>query len=73
MYKVILAFPERHDGGHAYAVGSIYPRAGFTPPEGRIKELLDGTNRAGKVYLEEVSEAAPEATETAPKARKKKE
>lgn len=73
MYKVILAFPERYDGEHEYAVGSTYPREGFTPPEGRIKELLDGSNRARQVYLEEVVETAAEGAVATPRPRKKKE
>lgn len=55
MYKVIEAFPERYDGDHPYAVGDIYPREGWEPTSDRVKELLDGTNRAGKKYLKEAA------------------
>lgn len=51
MPKVIRPFPERYDDNYAYVVGDIYPRDGWEPPEGRVKELMDGTNRAGMAFL----------------------
>lgn len=76
MYEVIQAFPERYDEGHEYSIGDTYPREGFTPPDGRVQELLDGTNRARNVYLRAVvdMEDKPDApVEDKPRARKKKE
>ena len=63
MYKVIEPFPERYDDDHPYAAGDVYPRVGWEPPEGRIAELLDGTNRARKKYLKEVPERKPKKKE----------
>lgn len=68
MYEVIQAFPERFDDDHLYNVGDTYPREGFTPPEGRAEELLDGTNRAGQIYLEAMDDKKPpEETPVVPK------
>lgn len=73
MYEVIEAFPERYDKDYPYKVGDIYPRDGFAPPAGRAEELLNGTNRAGKVYLKPLAVENPTVTEEKPKPRKKKE
>ena len=55
MYKVIVQFPERYDGDHLYRVGDAYPREGWEPTAERIAELLDGTNRAKRVYLKKAT------------------
>ena len=71
MYNVILAFPERFDGNHEYNVGDDYPRKGFKPPAGRVDELLNGTNRAGMVYLEAIEPVADKAPDETPEDKPK--
>ena len=73
MYEVILKFSERYDDGHIYSVGDTYPQEGFSPPQGRVEELLDGTNRARKVYLKAICGLEKKPAAEKPKPRKKKE
>lgn len=56
MYKVIRAFRDLKNDECLYEVGDIYPVEGYKPTKTRIKELLKGTNKNGKIYIEEVIE-----------------
>ena len=56
MYKVIRAFRDLKNDEYVYEVGDIYPVEGYKPTKTRIKELLKGTNKNGKIYIEEVIE-----------------
>ena len=61
-YQVIRAFRDQSDENRLYKVGDEYPVKGEKPTKTRIKELLNGTNKNGKVYLKEVPDeqtAAP--------------
>lgn len=58
MFKVTRAFLDSQDNNRLYNVGDAYPADGVKVAKGRIKSLLDGTNKNGKVYLEEVEEPA---------------
>lgn len=56
MYKVIRAFRDLKNDEYLYEVGDTYPVEGYKPTKTRIKELLKGTNKNGKIYIEEVIE-----------------
>ncbi len=60
-YEVIRAFRDKTDDHRLYRVGNVYPAKGEKPTKARIKELLNGTNPNGKVYLKEVPDEAPAA------------
>ena len=57
MYEVIRAFCDLTDDNRLYQVGDEYPAKGVKPTKTRIKELLTGSNRMGKVYLREIEDA----------------
>ena len=54
MYKVIRAFRDLSDDKRLYKIGDEYPANGKKPTKARIKELLNGSNKNGKIYLKEV-------------------
>jgi hypothetical protein len=56
MYKVIRAFFDLTDKNRLYKVGDTYPAEGAKANKKRIEELATGTNRNGKIYIEEISE-----------------
>lgn len=56
MYKVVRAFRDSENNDQYYGVGDTYPVAGYKPTKGRIEKLVKGTNKNGKVYIEEVKE-----------------
>ena len=61
-YIVIRSFRDLSDNDRLYKVGDKYPAKGEKPTKARIRELLNGTNKNGKVYLKEVPDeqtAAP--------------
>ena len=63
-YIVIKSFRDLTDNDRLYKVGDQYPAKGEKPTKARIRELLNGTNKNGKVYLKEVPDeqtAAPAA------------
>ena len=43
-YEVIRFFTDAQDNEYAYREGDIYPRAGLTVSDARIKDLLSGNN-----------------------------
>lgn len=43
-YEVIRYFTDAQDNEYAYREGDIYPRAGLTVSDARIKDLLSGNN-----------------------------
>jgi len=55
-YEVIRDFVERYDNNHTYHVGDTYPRGGADISSERIKELADGSNRVGLIYIKVVDE-----------------
>jgi hypothetical protein len=63
MYRVVKAFPERHDQNFQYESGDSYPREGFTPPPGRADalcaDLISPENRTGQIYLSVETEDLP--------------
>ena len=79
MYKVVQFFHDLQDytttkNGtvyHAYNVGDTYPRRGYEPSEGRIKELSGKDNIRGVPLIEPVGEQ--EKPEKAPKRKAKSE
>ena len=56
MYQVVRAFYDSKNKNHLYEVGDGYPVEGYKPTKKRIEELVNGTSKNGKVYLEEVAE-----------------
>lgn len=63
-YIVIRSFRDLSDNDRLYKVGDKYPAKGEKPTKARVRELLNGTNKNGKVYLKEVPDeqtAAPAA------------
>ena len=51
MYEVVRAFRDAENDYHYYEVGDAYPVSGYKPSKARIEELVNGTNKNGKVYL----------------------
>jgi len=64
MFKVIRAFKDRTDNDRFYKTGDTFPAEGVKVPKARIKSLLDGSNKNGKVYLEEIKDGEPEKAGT---------
>lgn len=62
MYKVIRAFQDLTDNNRLYKVGDTFPAEGVKVSKARIKSLLDGSNKNGKVYLEEIEDGEPAKT-----------
>lgn len=56
MYKVVRAFLDSIDTNRLYNVGDTYPADGVKVNKKRFDELANGTNRNGKIYIEEVNE-----------------
>lgn len=65
-YQVIRAFRDQTDDNRLYKVGDEYPAKGEKPTKTRIKELLNGTNKNGKIYLKEVPDEVPDEAPAAP-------
>lgn len=62
MFKVTRAFLDSQDNNRLYDVGDAFPADGVKVSKARVKSLLDGSNKNGKVYLEEVEdESTPDA------------
>ena len=61
MYDVIRAFRDTTDNDRLYCVGDVYPARGKASKK-RIEELLNGTNRNGKVYIRVETEPADDNT-----------
>ncbi len=61
MYVVIRAFRDTTDNDRLYCVGDVYPARGKASKK-RIEELLNGTNRNGKVYIRVETEPADDNT-----------
>lgn len=57
-YIVTRSFRDLSDNDRLYKVGDAYPAKGEKPTKARIRELLNGTNKNGKVYLKEVPDDA---------------
>ena len=66
MYEVIRAFRDLTDDNRLYQVGDKYPAKGVKPTKTRIKELLTGSNRMGKVYLREIEDTPDQPEPAAP-------
>jgi hypothetical protein len=64
-YIVIKSFFDLTDNNRLYKAGDKYPAKGEKPSKARIRELLDGSNKNGKIYLKEVSKDEPAAAEQA--------
>lgn len=60
MFEVVRAFRDYKNNDHYYAVGDTYPVPGYKPTKARIKELVEGTNKNGKVYLREIADKTAE-------------
>lgn len=61
VYIVIRSFRDLSDNDRLYKVGDKYPAKGEKPTKARVRELLNGTNKNGKVYLKEVPDEVPAA------------
>ena len=76
MYKAIVNFTDLQDGSHGYSVGDVYPRDGYTPSDGRVKELAGASNKLGKPVIEYIEDepetVQAEPTEELPKRRKRR-
>lgn len=59
-YKVIHYFTDLQDKGHPYNVGDIFPRAGLSVSEERLKELSGSNNRQKKPLIELVEDKPAE-------------
>ena len=60
MFKVTRAFLDSQDNNRLYSVGDTFPADGVKVAKTRIKSLLDGSNKNGKVYLEDADESDTE-------------
>lgn len=60
-YIVNRSFRDLSDNDRLYKVGDKYPAKGEKPTKARVRELLNGTNKNGKVYLKEVPDEVPAA------------
>lgn len=58
MYLVIRRFHDTVNIDHVYEVGDTYPVDGYKPTKARINKLLNGTNKYGQIYLQELEESA---------------
>ena len=58
MYIVIRAFKDSMDNNRFYRVGDVYPAGGGKVNKKRVEELMLGTNRNGKIYIQEEPEEA---------------
>lgn len=56
MYIVIRAFKDSMDNDRFYRVGDVYPAGGGKVNKKRVEELMLGTNRNGKIYIQEEPE-----------------
>lgn len=56
MYIVIRAFKDSMDNDRFYRVGDVYPAGGGKVNKKRAEELALGTNRNGKIYIQEEPE-----------------
>lgn len=54
MYRVIRDFSDSCDSKTIYRVGDTFPRSGYKPEDGRIKELLGTGNKQGVPLIEEI-------------------
>lgn len=59
MYEVVRAFRDSKNKDYLYNVGDVYPVSGYKPNEARIEELVEGTNKNGKVYIKKVEGNKP--------------
>ena len=64
MYRVVRVFFDSTDKNRLYKVGDVYPADGVKASKKRVDELVSGTNRNGKRYIEEVNEG--DDTQTPP-------
>lgn len=55
-YIVIRPFSDATDNGRFYDVGAEFPVEGIKVSKARIKSLLDGTNKNGRVYIAKTAE-----------------
>lgn len=69
MYKAIINFTDLQDRKHTYSAGDVYPRKGYTPTEGRIKELAGANNKLGKPVIEYIED---KLAKELPKRRKRR-
>lgn len=60
MYLVIRNFVDLEDKCHKYVAGEEYPRKGYEPAAERIKELVEGNNKAGVKLIKKVKGAKAE-------------
>ena len=73
MYLVIQNFVDLADKCHKYVAGEEYPRKGYEPTAERIKELVEGNNKAGVKLIKKVKGAKAEPkVEPEEKPKKKK-
>jgi hypothetical protein len=59
IFKVVNGFEDTQDNGHEYVKNSIYPRAGYTPSEERIKELSEVHPKHKRVFIEKIEGKLP--------------
>lgn len=56
MYKVVTDFRDLKDNDRLYVVGDEYPAVDAPKPtKARIKELAEGKNHLGIVFIKEIS------------------
>lgn len=73
MYKVVKHFTDLLDDCHKYNVGDIYPRDGYKPSAGRIKELSSENNNLAEVLIvAEPQTASADVREDAEKPKRKR-
>ena len=63
MYRVIRSFYDSTDNNRLYKKGDDFPAAGVDVGKRRINSLLNGKNKTGKIYIEEVAETEDEKGE----------
>ena len=51
-YTVVRSFIDRQDNKHLYKVGDSFPRLNYEVSEERILSLMNGDNKAGKVFIQ---------------------
>lgn len=60
MYRALVYFTDLTDGNHRYDAGDIFPRAGLSVSEERIRELSTAANKRRMPLIERVEEPMEE-------------
>lgn len=71
MYKAIVKFADRQDGGRVYQIGDTFPRSGLEVSEDRFEELATAQNVRGFPLIEKIIEEEQKPVEKPKRGRRK--